>query len=129
MTTGERIKMVRKAQGLNQSDFAKEIAISTTSVCQLETGRYNISRSTKHLLCQRFHINPEWLDTGEGEMYTNAETAEGIVPDLVTVLNDNSRLLKAVKLAIETFSVEDWKKLNAFVESLGDVQNDNRDED
>lgn len=129
MTTGERIKMVRKAQGLNQSDFAKEIAISTTSVCQLETGRYNISRSTKHLLCQRFHINPEWLDTGEGEMYTNAETAEGIVPDLVTVLNDNSRLLKAVKIAIETFSVEDWKKLNAFVESLGDVQNDNRDED
>lgn len=129
MTTGERIKIVRKAQGLNQSDFAKEIAISTTSVCQLETGRYNISRSTKHLLCQRFHINPEWLDTGEGEMYTNAETAEGIVPDLVTVLNDNSRLLKAVKIAIETFSVEDWKKLNAFVESLGDVQNDNRDED
>lgn len=129
MTTGERIKMVRKAQGLNQSDFAKEIAISTTSVCQLETGRYNISRSTKHLLCQRFHINPEWLDTGEGEMYTNAETAEGIVPDLVTVLNDNSRLLKAVKIAIETFSVEDWKKLNTFVESLGDVQNDNRDED
>lgn len=129
MTTGERIKMVRKAQGLNQSDFAKEIAISTTSVCQLETGRYNISRSTKHLLCQRFHINPEWLDTGEGEMYTNAETAEGIVPDLVTVLNDNSRLLKAVKIAIETFSVEDWKKLNAFVESLGDVKNDNRDED
>ena len=126
MTTGERIRMVRKTHGMNQSEFAKEIAVSATSVCQLETGRYNISRTTKHILCQRFRINPEWLDTGEGEMYASGDTAESLVPDLVQILNDNQKLLKALKAAMDIFSLEDWKKLNAFVEALGDGDNDNR---
>ena len=127
MTTGDRIKMVRKQQGMNQTEFAKEIAVSTTSVCQLETGRYNISRTTKHILCTRFHINPDWLETGEGDMYGTSNTAESIVPDLVSILNDNQKLLKAIKTAIEVFSVDDWKKLNAFVEALGDGHDDNDD--
>lgn len=119
MTTGERIKLIRKAQNMNQTEFAKEISISATSVCQLEVGKYNISKTTKRILCSRFHINPEWLDTGEGEMYSNAETAEEIIPDLVEVLNSNKSILNAVKMATQMFTVDDWKKLNAFVASLG----------
>ena len=122
MTTGERIKLIRKQQNMNQTEFAKEIAVSTTTVCQLEVGKYSISRTTKHVLCNRFHINPVWLDTGEGEMYSSGETAEGIVPELVEILNSNPMLLKAVKQATQTFSVDDWKKVNAFVASLGNEE-------
>ncbi len=121
MTTGERIKLIRKQQNLSQTEFAQEIAVSTTTICQLETGRYNISRATKHILCNRFHINPEWLDTGEGEMYVNADTAEEIIPELVDILNMNKNLLRAIKQATKTFSVYDWKKLNAFIASLGET--------
>lgn len=120
MTTGERIRAVRKDQKMTQSEFAKEIAVSTTTVCQLEIGKYNISRTTKHVLCTRFHINPVWLDTGEGEMYSAEDTAEGIVPELVEILNGNASLLYAVRQATKVFSVEDWKKINTFLESLGD---------
>ena len=126
MTTGERIKMIRKSQGMNQAEFAKEIAISAVSVCSLETGRYNISRATKQLLCNRFRVNPSWLDTGEGEMYVLGESAEMLVPDLITILNDNQKLLRATRIAVETFSVDDWRKLNKFVEALGGVEDDNR---
>ena len=122
MTTGERIRLIRKSQGMNQNDFAKEIAVSTTTVSQLETGRYNISRTTRHILCSRFHINSDWLDTGEGDMYDKSETAESLIPDIVSVLNDNKKLLRALKNAMETFSVDDWRKLNAFVESLGESE-------
>ena len=125
MTTGERIKMVRKQQKLSQADFAKEIAVSATTVCQLEVGKYNISRTTKHILCSRFHINPEWLDTGEGEMFSTVDLAEDIIPDLVEILNENKSLLRAVRHATKTFSVDDWKKLNLFISSLEEVQNDN----
>lgn len=120
MTTGERIRMVRKQQDMSQGEFAKEIAVSTTTVCQLEIGKYNISRATKHILCSRFHVNPEWLETGEGEMYIESDFAEDLVPDLVDILNSNKSLLRAVKIATQRFSVDDWKKLNTFMKALGE---------
>ena len=120
MTTGERIKQVRLDQHMNQTEFAKEIAVSTTTVCQLEGGKYNISRTTKKVLCDRFKINPEWLDTGEGEMYYINESAEALVPELVSILNNYPQILNAVAQATKMFSLEDWKKLNAFIETLGD---------
>ena len=119
LTTGERIKLVRKQQNMNQAEFAKEIAVSPTTVCQLEVGKYNISRSTKHILCTRFHVNPEWLETGEGTMYSEFDTAEEIVPELIEILNNNKSLLFAIRQASKMFTVDDWKKLNAFIESLG----------
>ena len=120
MTTGERIRMIRKDQGMNQTEFAKEIAVSTTTVCQLEIGKYNISRSTKHILCTRFHVNPDWLDSGDGEMYLTTDLAEEIVPELVEILNSNKALLRAVRQATTFFTVDDWKRINAFIDTLGD---------
>ena len=122
LTTGERIKLIRKQQNMSQVDFAKEIAVSATTVCQLEVGKYNISRTTKHVLCNRFNINPDWLDTGEGEMYTPRDTAEDIVPDLIDILNGNKALLNAIRQATQMFSVEDWKKLNYFISTLGETK-------
>lgn len=122
MTTGERIKQVRKSQKMTQAEFANEIAVSTTTVCQLEVGRYNISRSTKHILCSRFHINPDWLDTGEGEMYVEANTVEYVVPQIAEVLTDNPSLLTAVSEAMKTFTVDDWKKVNLFFSKLSDPE-------
>ena len=118
MTTGERIKLIRTQLKMNQTQFAKEIAVSTTTVCQLETGKYNIARTTKHILCQRFNINPEWLENGEGEMYSSNNTAEAIVPYLIDILNSNETLLKAVREAVSFFDQNDWKKMNAFLELL-----------
>ena len=118
MTTGERIKLVRKQQNMNQGEFAKEIGVSTTTICQLEIGKYSISRVTKRNLCLRFHVNEEWLDTGEGEMYTNSNTAEEIIPELIEILNKNASLLNAMKQAINMMTLADWKKLNAFIASL-----------
>ena len=122
MTTGERIKQVRKSQKMTQAEFANEIAVSTTTVCQLEVGRYNISRSTKHILCSRFHINPDWLDTGEGEMYVEANTVEYVVPQIAEVLTDNPSLLTVVSEAMKTFTVDDWKKVNLFFSKLSDPE-------
>ena len=119
MTVGERIKQIRKENKMTQVEFAKAISISNVSVSQLESDKFNMARTTERLICTMFHINPEWLRTGEGEMHNVAETAEDLVPDLVTVLNDNPALLHAFKRASVTFSVEDWKKMNDFVQSLG----------
>ena len=54
MTVGGRVRMIRNINRMNQSDFGKEIHVSTTTVCQLEGGRSGMSRATKYSLCSRF---------------------------------------------------------------------------
>ena len=53
-------------------------------------------------------------------MYAETDTAEEIIPDLVEILNSNKSLLFAIKQATKMFTVDDWKKMNAFIESLGE---------
>lgn len=118
MTTGERIRMIRKEKGMNQTEFAKEIAVSTTTVCQLETGRYNIARTTKKILCERFGISENWLDTGEGNMYATIDTAEGVAPYILSMLRDNPEMLEAVRKAIRLFTMDDWYRLCTVINVL-----------
>lgn len=112
---GERLKLIRKSYKMNQTEFAKEIAVSTTTVCQLECGKYGMSRQTRQLLCERFHVNLEWLDTGEGTMYMLIDPAEGADTIILNALLNNPALLSAVKGALKKFTLEDWLQLMARV--------------
>jgi len=115
MTTGERIRLIRKENHMNQTEFAKEISLSTTSVCQLECGKYQMARTTKRIICSRFRINPEWLETGEGEMHAVKGNAEELAPDIVKVLEENPEICRFAQTMFRLFGEKDWKMLNSFL--------------
>lgn len=64
----DRIKELRKAAGLNQTDFGKRVGVSLSAVQKWESGENVVSDSVVLLLCREFAVNEEWLRTGEGEM-------------------------------------------------------------
>lgn len=68
MTVHERVKQVRKENGLTLEKFGERIGIKKTSMSQIETGRSNPSDQTIRSICREFGIREEWLRTGEGEM-------------------------------------------------------------
>lgn len=70
-----RIKSVRESAGLSQGDFAKKLNISRNFANQIETGNRKPSDRTIMDICRVFHINENWLRTGEGEMYADTEDA------------------------------------------------------
>ena len=117
LTVGERIKMIRNMHKMNQAEFGKEIHVSTTTICQLEGGKSSISRTTKYSLCSRFRINPEWLETGMGEMYA-ATDAQDLIPALTAVLNDNPAVLRAMQKAVRVFLPDDWRRLEGLFRKL-----------
>ena len=67
MTIGKRIKLIRNENKMTLEKFGAYLKISPQSVSKLERGVSNPSDQTVFLLCQKFHINEEWLRTGEGE--------------------------------------------------------------
>ncbi len=69
----ERLKLLRKALGLNQGEFAEKVHIAQTTCSQFESGRRKIKDIHVSQICAAFHVNETWLRTGEGEMFLPVE--------------------------------------------------------
>ena len=65
----DRIKDVRKAAGLNQTDFGKRVGVSLSAVQKWESGENVVSDSVIILICREFGVNETWLRTGAGDMH------------------------------------------------------------
>lgn len=68
---GDRIRMVRKDADLSMESFGRRIGINKSSVSGIENGRQNPAERTLKLISREFHVNYDWLSTGEGEIYSN----------------------------------------------------------
>ena len=66
---GERIKEVRKALGINQTDFAARLGSVQNTITGYETGRRVPSNQVIASICREFRVNEEWLRTGAGDMF------------------------------------------------------------
>ena len=69
----ERIKEIRKELGYSQEKFGSMIGFKKNSVSQLENGVNKPSEQTIMSICREFHVNEEWLRTGEGEMFVQLD--------------------------------------------------------
>ena len=68
----DRIKKLRKALDLTQSDFAARIGSTQNNIANYETGRRSPSAAALNNICKEFSVNEEWLRTGNGEMFKAA---------------------------------------------------------
>jgi transcriptional regulator with XRE-family HTH domain len=64
----ERVTEIRKAKGLNQTDFARKIGITQASLSLIELGKSKLTEANIRLICLSFGVNEEWLREGKGEM-------------------------------------------------------------
>ena len=65
----DRIKEVRKSQGLSQTEFAKQMGLTRGVISNVEGGVVEPKDYVIELICKTFKVNRAWLETGEGEMY------------------------------------------------------------
>ena len=65
----DRIKMIRKALGITQEQLAQRLGVGKAALSMIETGKASLSARNKHILIQELNVNPEWLDSGRGEIF------------------------------------------------------------
>ena len=89
----ERVKLIRKQLGLTQEQLAQRLGIGKAALSMIETGKAGLSTRNRNILVQELNVNPEWLESGKGNMF-NAE------PDLTAYMHrtDNSLPLQSVPL-------------------------------
>ncbi len=65
----ERIKRLRRDQGLTQREFGERLGMKQNTIATWEMGRGHPSVRAVKAMCRQFHVREAWLRDGEGEMY------------------------------------------------------------
>lgn len=65
----DRIKLIRKEARLTQGEFAQKIGTVQNTITGYETGRRTPSGTVLTLICEKFGINKDWIEHGNGDIY------------------------------------------------------------
>ena len=106
-----RIKEIRKELGLSQPEFGELIGIKAPQVSLIESGKHDLSEKTKLRIIEKYHVNPVWLDTGEGEMFLPFSESDEIIrfARSVTKAEDGDIRLEIMKI-LARMTPEQWEE-------------------
>jgi len=76
MAVNERIRQLRQALKMYQTDFSKAICVSKSYTAEIENGHRVANDRIIRLICLTFGASEEWLKTGEGEMFESSPVAK-----------------------------------------------------
>lgn len=93
MAKESHIRQIRKELNITQEVLATKLGIGKSALSMIETGKAALSERNKNILVQELNVNPDFLETGKGEVF-NAST------DYISFLNrtDNTVPLQSVPL-------------------------------
>lgn len=108
----DRIKAVRKENGLTQTEFAERLGVSRDVIATYESGRVVPGDSILKLISKEFSVSFAWLKTGDGPMEDPMpdDAVIGKVIDSYQNLPDRLRMLVD---ALVEMDPEWWKTLDA----------------
>ncbi len=120
---GQRIKKTRTKLNMSQVELAKRVGISSNRLSEIESGKGNPNKSLLIAIEQLFNISPDWLETGEGEMFINENKTEKevgidreqlkkIAIEVENILDENNAAMPIDKKMEMIFYIYDDEKEN-----------------
>lgn len=115
MPVYQQLKELRKSLNLTQAEFGKRIGLSRSAVNNHEQGAVEVPVDRAKAICAEFNVNPEWLRTGQGEMFV--KPADTFIDELAEKYKVDDFLKKAL---VAYMSLTDSEKaaVKKFIESL-----------
>ena len=120
MAIQDRIKKVRKDNGLNQLDFGKRLGLSESAISNYENGRREISEQSIVSICREFNINYEWLKNGIGSEKPDEEM-DVLISTFQKTYNLSDLDLNIIK-AYLSLSDAEREAFSSFVKKIKDTQ-------
>lgn len=115
----ERIKVVRKALGLSQTDFGSKIGVKQGTVAAYESGARIPLDSVIVSICREFNVSERWLRTGEGEMFVQLSREEEITKFAMEVIRDpGSEFQRQLLTTMARLEPAQWKLMEQMLDQL-----------
>lgn len=115
----ERIKKLRKELDLTQQEFADRISVKRGGIANYEIGRNEPTDSVISLICREFHVNEEWLRTGQGEMFIKQTRDEQIASFIGAIqMDENDSFKKRLISMLSALDESEWEMLERMALKL-----------
>lgn len=115
----DRIKALRKALSLNQTDFGSKIGVKQSAVAAYESGSRTPLDSVIVSICREFGVNEHWLRTGQGEMLVQLSREEEIMRFAATVVRDpSSEFQRRFVSVLARLTPEQWQLMEQMARKL-----------
>lgn len=111
----ERLKHVRKALKMNQTDFAARLGMTQGGYARIELGKRQLTDRTILQICKEYHVSEEWLRTGNGDMFLETKC------DFLNKLSKTMHLTPDMKDTLDQFLTlpdDDRKSILHAVQAL-----------
>ena len=115
---GARIKTIITELKMKQQDFAQDLNLSQPFVSQMISGSAKPSERTIADICQKFHVNKNWLLTGTGKMFVEKSVEQELGELLADMLNDKSSFKSQMIRALAAIPPDEWPKIERFIDRL-----------
>lgn len=98
--------------------FGERLGIKKNTVSQLENGVNNVTDQMVKAICREYDINPDWLRTGEGEMFSE-DNEEYLFRWVGRVLKDKPESFKKRALnLLSSLDDSDWEALEKIFQKI-----------
>lgn len=101
----DRIKAVREALKLSQRAFGEKLGLSRDVINNIELGRVQPKELFLNHMCRLYKINERWLETGEGEMFTDDPVED-------VKLREALDIFRSLRPEFQEYALEQIKKLS-----------------
>lgn len=115
----ERIKLLRKALELNQTDFGARIGVKQGTVSAYESGARVPLDSVVVSICREFGVSESWLRSGEGEMFLQLSREEEITKFCMSIIRDpDSEFQRQFVSVLARLEPPQWQLLSDMADKL-----------
>lgn len=83
-----RVKILRQALGMSQTDFGTKIGVTRGVINNLDRGLTDLQDPLLSLICSVFNARREWMETGEGEMFEPKDAEAPFYDAMGIITND-----------------------------------------
>lgn len=111
-----RVKQVREALGMSQSEFSKKVKLGLGTVKNIECDRIKPNPRYLEQIAEICGVSIAWLETGAGEMFrkmTRREKIAGFVSEALTDEPDDFKT--ELILTLSALSDTGWRKLRDVI--------------
>ena len=108
----DRIRAVREALHLSQREFGEKLGVSRDVVSNMEYDRVKPKALFLSHMCQLYQINEDWLETGEGEMFSGN-------PEEYRKAEEALKIFQALRPEFQDYALEQIRGLSKLQRRSG----------